>query len=344
MCKKTSKKIFSITREKDDVVFLCDTRLNSDKQISAINDIKKRFAFRGYDLFFNSKTNSRGVGILISKKLSYVIHNEYADVVGNIYLLNITINNKCMTIGSVYGPNQDDELFFNNVGTAIRSFGNENVIIGGDWNTTPNGTSSIANLDILNMASVPSRRRSRWLSNLYNDSNLSEPYRFFYPERREYTYIPNAVANLNRSRLDFFLIGTNLLTKCKNCTIGHHLDSLLFDHKSVRLSFRNSNPAKKQIINDSILSDIDLESSVKCYVFDHYVNHATVCDDFPNDTREHIQVQLGNILNNIRLTTLAKTNIAKGISIDENTRLVAGYRTEIDTLFERLPRFDYFEN
>jgi exonuclease III len=235
MCKKTSKKIFSITREKDDVIFLCDTRLNSEKQISAINDIKKRFAFRGYDLFFNSKTNSRGVGILISKKLSYTIHNKYADAVGNIFLINITINSKRMTIGSVYGPNQDDEIFFNNVGTAIRSFGNENVVIGGDWKTTPNGTSSNANLDILNMASVPSRRRSRWLSNLCNDSNLSEPYRFFYPERREYTYIPNAVANINRSRLDFFLIGTNLLTKCKNCTIGHHLDSLLFDHKSVRL-------------------------------------------------------------------------------------------------------------
>jgi exonuclease III len=149
MCKKTSKKIFSVTREKDDIIFLCDTRLNSEKQISAINDIKKRFAFRGYDLFFNSKNNSRGVGILISKKLSYTIYNEYADAIGNILLLNITINSKRMTIGSVYGPNQNDEIFFNSVGTAVRSFGNDNIVIGGDWNTTPNGACNIANLDIL---------------------------------------------------------------------------------------------------------------------------------------------------------------------------------------------------
>ncbi len=69
-----------------------------------------------------------------------------------------------------------------------------------------------------------------------------------------------------------------------------------------------------------------------------------MCDDFPNETRNNIQAQLGNILNNIRQITVAKTDIANGISVDANTELITRYRTEIDTLFEQLPRLDYFEN
>ncbi len=127
MCKKTSKKIFSITREKDDIILLSDIRLNSSKQVSAILDIKKRFAFRGYDFLFNSTRNSRGVGILISKKIPYQIHNEYMDGTCNLFLLDITICNKRLTLGAVYGPNLDDENFFRTLGTGLQQFANNCV-------------------------------------------------------------------------------------------------------------------------------------------------------------------------------------------------------------------------
>ncbi len=104
-----------------------------------------------------------------------MIHNEHLDARGNCYIMDITVNGKRITIGSIYGPNQDDETFFTSIRTAIRSFGNEFVVIGGDWNTTT---------DILKMASVPSRRRSGWLSDMCNACNLTDPYHFFYPERR----------------------------------------------------------------------------------------------------------------------------------------------------------------
>jgi exonuclease III len=342
MCKRTSKKILSVTREEDDVIFLSDMRLNSVKQVSAGNDIKKRFAFRGYDMFINSTTNSRGVGIFISKKLPYEVHRECSDVQCNFIILDISIHGKRLTLGSVYGPNHDYELFFTNLSNDIHNIGNGCVILGGDWNSTVDGMYGNKNLDILNMAAVPSRRRSNWLKTLCNNHNLTDPYRFFYPDRREYTYIPNAVANTNRSRLDFYLMSADLVTICKNCTIGHHLDSLIFDHKSVRLTFRSMNPASKQIINDNILSDIDLASSVKCYTIDHYVNHATVDNDFPDDLRANIQHQLGQILDRLRRINEAKTNVALGITVGDNNQSINRYRTEIETFFEQLPRLDYF--
>jgi hypothetical protein len=63
MCKKTSKKIFSVTREKDDIIFLSDVRLNSDKQISATNDIKKGLHFR---VMTSSPIQEQTQGVFVS--------------------------------------------------------------------------------------------------------------------------------------------------------------------------------------------------------------------------------------------------------------------------------------
>ena len=60
----TDLKITSICKEKKDIIFLSDTRLNTDIQISATENITKKFWFRGYECYFNSKTSNRGTGIL----------------------------------------------------------------------------------------------------------------------------------------------------------------------------------------------------------------------------------------------------------------------------------------
>jgi exonuclease III len=99
LCKKTSKKIFSVTREKDEIIFLSDIRLNSDKQVVATMDIEKRFGFRGYKFIHNSTTSSRGVGILISNKLKANIHNTYRDLDCNILILDVTIHGRRLTLG-----------------------------------------------------------------------------------------------------------------------------------------------------------------------------------------------------------------------------------------------------
>jgi hypothetical protein len=189
LCKKTLQKICSITRELDDIILLSDIRLNSDKQATAIEDIRKRFKFRGYDLYFNSRKNSRGTGILISTKLRYVVHDIFRDVDDNIILLDTTISDKKITIGSIYGPNTDDETFFRTLTNTCIRFNNPCTIIGGDWNCTYDVRGVHNNIDTLNIADIPSKRRSKWLQDLCTSLKLSDPYRFFYPERREFTYI-----------------------------------------------------------------------------------------------------------------------------------------------------------
>jgi exonuclease III len=290
------KKILGVTRERDDIIFLSDIRLNSNKQIAATMDITKRFLFRGYSFIHNSQENSRGVGILLSKKIMYTVHNEYRDIEGNILLIDITISGWRLTVGSVYGPNNDNEDFFRTITDICNRFNNNRIVIGGDWNTTVDSAPARSNIDTLNMVNIPSRRRSKWLKDMCDTLGIKDPYRHFYPDRKEFTYVPNANANNNRSRLDFFLISDPLLLACRNCTIAHHLDSLLFDHKSVRLNFRYNKHVNKQTIKDTILKDIDLPNTVRCQVIEHYLQHALICDDLPEVAKNNFLQTIGQVV------------------------------------------------
>jgi exonuclease III len=188
------------------VIFLSDIMANSLKQVAATLDITKRLSFRGYTFIHNSMGNSRGVGLLLSNKLKFTIHDEFRDPNGNILLLNISIQGARITIGSIYSPNNDDQNFFTTISDICLHYGNRLIVIGGDWNTTVDNRPARSNIYTLNMVNIPSKNRSKWLKEMCNVLKLSDPYRHFYPDRLEYTYIPNAVANTNRSRLDFFVI------------------------------------------------------------------------------------------------------------------------------------------
>jgi hypothetical protein len=194
------------------------------------------------------------------------------------------------------------------------------------------------------MIDIPSRRRTKWLNSLCTPLGLSDPYRHFYPDRREFTYVPNAVANLNRSRLDFFLVSNEILLASRNCTISHHLDNLLFDHKSVRLSFRTNRNLNKQVIKDTILKDTDLPYAVKCQVTEHYIHHAIICEDFPLEFKLELPGTIGQINNNLGIVRNLLTDIATGNDHDGTVEVLNRTRLEIERLLGLLPHVDYLES
>jgi exonuclease III len=268
--KKTFNKIAAFTRNNSDIIFLCDTRLHSLKQSSALHDVEKKITFLGYQFLHNSLTNSRGTAILISRKLNCTITDRFDDNNGNILMVKARIGTSTVTLGSIYGPNTDDIDFFDTVDVRIKSFNSDYTILGGDWNTTLDPRNNDANIDTLNTAGIPSSRRSNRLIKLCSDNNLGDPFRHFYPDKREFTYVPFPAAAINRSRLDFFLVSEKLFDVCINCRIPNSLSSINFDHKPVYLLFRRENPYKKQCINDKILKDEDLQGVVAISVIDTY--------------------------------------------------------------------------
>jgi exonuclease III len=294
--KKTHAKLLTVTKNGSEIIFLCDVRLNSDIQIAGVNDIEKKCRFLGYTLYHNSHLNSRGTAILISNKVKYTIVDSFNDDNCNMLLLKVKISNVTITIGSIYGPNIDDETFYLQLKEQINNFNSDYVVVGGDWNATLDSSNSRINIDTFNTAGIPSVRRSIWLNKLCDENNLLDPYRYFYPDTREFTFVPFSENATNRSRLDFFLISKTLTSQCINCRIPNYLSSLLFDHKQVTLFFRRDNPYKKQIINDTILRDSDLTEVVNLATIECYINNLVPTDTLSDIEIERYRTIIGQIL------------------------------------------------
>ncbi len=282
--------------------------------------------------------------MLVSTRLSYVAVDEFRDENCNILLKKLDFGGVSVTIGSIYGPNTDDENFFKLLEEKIHVFGSDFVIIGGDWNCTLDSRNSRHNIDTYNMAGIPSLRRSQWLNSLCRNVKLIDPYRQLHPEKLEFTYVPFDENATNRSRLDFFLISDNLMSRCINCRVPSSLSTLLFDHKQVHLIFRRDNPHKKQIINDMILKDTDLDGVVRVTVLETYINHAVPSDTMSDLDIERYRILIGHILSNFRLLTNCKLTLAVRGHDAEVVNRCANLRGQINDLFEMLPTLAVLEN
>jgi exonuclease III len=170
---------------------LSDLRLGRNE--SQIEKIRKLFltnSNKSYHFHYNSDSNSRGVGFLIDSSLSYNITDCYKDNNQNILGLNITINGTAIFLASIYGPNDNDKRFFDDLSAILSLNRNVPVIVGGDWNTTYSTGDNGTNIDIINMLNPPSKLRSGWLNEICLAEDLIDPYRAFHPTKRDFTYIP----------------------------------------------------------------------------------------------------------------------------------------------------------
>jgi hypothetical protein len=68
-CPKQLKKIAALLSLSASIIFLSDTRLNSEKNLD-VGNLFKNQSNDSYTFYHNSRVSKRGVGILISKKYS----------------------------------------------------------------------------------------------------------------------------------------------------------------------------------------------------------------------------------------------------------------------------------
>jgi hypothetical protein len=77
-----------------------------------------------------------------------------------------------MKIISVYGPNNNDRSFFNNLDYILGVDPGIPTVVGGDWNLTVSTIEDENNIDIINMPNPPSVLRSRWLNEICINHNF----------------------------------------------------------------------------------------------------------------------------------------------------------------------------
>ncbi len=225
-----------------------------------------------YNFFHQSKSNSRGVGILVKKSLNFSCTGEERDqATDNYLLLRADINSSTVIFGSVYGPNESNPNFYINLKNSIRRLGDHPCILGGDWNATQSCLPLASNIDVLNMQALPNITNSKKIKEMCTELGLSDPFRVLFPNKLDYTYAPWGNTRNNRSRLDFFLTSNNVAPLVTNCWIKPSVQSRLFDHKAVILDFTVVKPlSSRPNITNRILNDPDIDkvvelSSLECY-------------------------------------------------------------------------------
>jgi exonuclease III len=142
---------------KEDIIFLSDTKLNTDANPHALNDIEKKLFNLNYLIFHNSRGSSRGVAIIIKRDIFKNVSNRIQDENNNFLLLKVELVHGEVLLGAVYGPNMNDAGFFVDLETGIRNLNCESVIIAGDWNATWDPRPVNENIDIINMVAIPSQ-------------------------------------------------------------------------------------------------------------------------------------------------------------------------------------------
>ena len=154
----------------------------------------------------------------------------------------------------------------------------------------------------------------------------------------------SAIGLTNRSRLDFFIISESVLSKTTNCSVPHSLTSTVFDHKPVYLSTKRKKIIHKQIINDLILDDPDLDSYVMVAVYETYLQHAQINDTLSEVQRNAILNSIGQIsVLQHRIRSASSTN-AMGEGNELGEMEIEGLRAEVRESFEDLPQLAFFEN
>lgn len=223
---KRTKVLNHLNDLKADICLLQETHLSDSDQ--------DKFKSAQFSNSFSAPYNSRqrGVCILINKRVSFVHNTTIADPEGCFIIINISINNNQVTIGNVYGPNNDDPSFFLNFFNTISNVSNCPVIIGGDFNTTINPTLDKSNKITTNRTWQSSDTIKQFMSDL----GLGDGWRLQHPSSREYSFY--SPVHHSYSRIDLFLTSNSIISQISDSKI-HPI--IISDHAPVTFRWNSIN-------------------------------------------------------------------------------------------------------
>jgi exonuclease III len=236
-------KVEALAGLKSDIIFVSDLRLGNKNTTGSIGEISRMFLMNSggmYNLLSNSTQNKRGVGIVYKKGLALNVIRTALDPEENFLVALVELNNNMLILASIYGPNVHNPYFFQLLYRELKAMGDHPIVIGGDFNATFSKDTVEFNIDCIAMNDVPNIRHSNYINEFCEALNLMDPYRFLYPNKKEFSYRPFGDKRKNRSRIDFFLISNELLNTKFECSISPALLASCFDHKPIFLSFLNN--------------------------------------------------------------------------------------------------------
>ena len=171
--------------------------------------------------------------------------------------LELIINDKEISLINVYGPNNDDGNFFEQLETYLKENDEKTFIIGGDFNTVPN-----EKLDKRNGRIGTHQRCRTVINNIIDAFSLTDIWRDMHPNFKQYTWHSHHKPPIF-CRLDYFLISENL----RNSIVSsRHSIGFKSDHSIVSLNIDLINLTRGPgylKLNNSLLLNEDYQETIK---------------------------------------------------------------------------------
>lgn len=167
--------------------------------------------------------------MLVHKSVPFQVNNIISDKAGRYLVVQGTLLTESINLVNVYGPNDDNPSFFENLFLLIASLPGK-VMIAGDFNCTLDPM-----LDRSSGLDTSHSQTRKKIQQFMKELNLCDPWRIQNPIKREYSCYSSSFKTY--CCIDYFLISTSLLPNIASCIY----DSIvLSDHSPTSLFYKDS--------------------------------------------------------------------------------------------------------
>ena len=334
----TFSKIEFLLNENMDIWFLTELKASCPNRV---NDILKYLTLHSkyeYEIILNSSSASRGTGIMFKKSLCLNVVTIEKSIDENILRLSTTMNSLPLTFICVYAPSNANEEFFSALRNIVNSVGNNNVIVGGDWNCTPSPLPPQFNIDLESHPSPCNQTGSNFISNIMESNNLIDPFRHLFGDKKGFSFERKYPTYISRSRIDFFLIGENLGKFITDA--GYKHTPRIFDHYICHFKLDNSkqkNKISRNFINHDVLNSPEFSRQCKIELLNFIV------ENYPEPPIEIVESrpQLNQLNHDIICIEKYLDNDYDGLLLEILNSKIESFSSLYNRLENRIADFDW---
>lgn len=215
-----------LLRRNIDICFLQETHLTTNAAAML------RSTRWGVTLHAPYSNYSRGVAILIRRGLQWTTSEVQLDTEGRYIIVVGTLCGMRMVLVNVYGPNDDNPEFYNDLWYKVQTKGQAAIMWGGDYNVVLSDT-----MDRQGTAREHHPKAAATLWDIISEARLIDSWRALHPGAREGTCL--TMHRATWSRLDYWLLSGEVHTLV---TDAAHLPRSLSDHAPVCLALATPTP------------------------------------------------------------------------------------------------------